>query len=159
MLHKINYASYKTPSDFVKFGQGDNKVIIVSGGGMTKKHGMKTARGYIPMGDCTEQPDCPQCLKGNEPKTKWVWIAYLPTEHQVKLLDVGKTIGDSICKIAQEKKLEDLTGYEFNIVREGTMLNTKYEVLFISKATLSDDETKFIAPFKTFLVKKYFDTK
>ena len=157
MIHKINYSTYKTPTDFVKFEQGANKVIIVSGGGMSKKHGMKTARSYVPMGDCTEQPDCPQCLKGNEAKLKWMWIAFMPKERQVRILDVGKTIGDSICKIAQEKELEDLTGYEFIINRVGIGMNTKYEVSFSAKVNLSDTDSSFIEPFKKFLVKKYFE--
>ena len=159
MMHKINYASYKTPSDFVRFEQGDNKVIIISGGGMVKKHGMMTARGYVPMGDCTEKPDCPQCLKGNEAKLKWIWIAYLPTDKQVRVLDVGKSIGDAICKIAQEKGLEDLTGYQFNIIRTGINKETKYQVVFVSKVNLSDEEVAFIEPYKKFLINKYFSTK
>lgn len=158
MIHKINYSSYKTPSDFMKFEQGINKIIIVSNGGMVKKHGMKTARGYVNLGDCTETPTCEFCLKGNEAKLKWMWIIYLAKDRQVRLLDVGKMIGDAICKVAQTKGLEDLTGYEFTINKNGAGLRTEYQVSpEITKIQLSDADMAFIEPSKKFLVKKYFE--
>src|SRR6185312_1680175 len=103
-MKKIDYTTYTKPSDFTRFLQGDTMVRIISNGVLVKKHGMKTATGYIPLGDCTERADCDQCLKGNEPKQKWTWICLVRGTNEVKILDVGAMVGDAICKIAQARK-------------------------------------------------------
>lgn len=149
-IKKIDLNTYTKPSDFVKFPIGDTKVVLLSEGGMVKKHGMKTATSYIPMGDCTEQPDCPQCLKGNEPKLKWMWIAYV--DNQVKVLDVGPMVGDGICKQLQEKGLKESTNACFTINRVGVQRSTKYTVKYTGQNT-SKLETEAS---KKLLVKKYF---
>ncbi len=155
-MHKIDYKTYTKPSDFVRFLDGETKLVIVSGGGMVKKHGMKTAHGYVPMGDCTETPECPQCLKGNEPKQKWIWIVFNQKDRQVRVLDVGPMIGDAICKQAQEKGI-DPNGYEVIINRSGTGRTTQYITNLSAKITLTSADTAFIEPAKRFLIKKYFE--
>jgi len=155
-MHKIDYKTYTKPSDFVRFLEGETRLVIVSGGGMVKKHGMKTAKGYVPLGDCTETPDCKFCLQGNEPKLKWIWIAFLPKERQVKVLDVGPMIGDAICKEAREKGI-DPNGYEVIINRTGTGRNTQYVTNLGAKVTPTPADLAFIEPSKKFLIKKYFE--
>jgi hypothetical protein len=149
-IKKIDLSTYTKPSDFVKFPIGETKIILLSEGGMVKKHGMKTATSYIPMGDCTELPDCPQCLKGNEPKQKWMWIAYI--DKQVKVLDVGPMIGDGICQSLQENGLKESNNACFTIKREGLQRSTKYEV----KYTGQNLDKLNIEASKKLLVKKYF---
>lgn len=149
-MKKIDLKTYTKPSDFVKFQVGETKVILVSEGGIFKKHGMKTATSYIPLGTCTEKPDCEFCLKGNEPKTKWMWVAYVNNE--VKVLDVGPMIGDGICQSAQEHGLSEFNNAMFSIVRVGTQRNTKYEVKYIGQNTAKLDTENA----KKLLVKKYF---
>lgn len=158
MIHKIDYQKYEKPSDFVRFPVGQTRLVIVSNGGMVKKHGMKTAKSYVPLGDCTETPDCKFCLQGNEPKQKWIWIVFNPKDRQVKVLDVGPMIGDAICKQAQEKGV-DPNGYEVVIDRTGTMRSTQYTTTIGSKFALTDKDLAFIKPAKKFLVKKYFESK
>lgn len=155
-MKRIDYKTYTKPSDFVRFLAGETKLVIVSGGGMVKKHGMKTAKGYIPLGDCTETPECEFCLKGNEPKLKWVWIVFNQKDRQVKVLDVGPMIGDAICKEAQEKGI-DPNGYEVIINRSGTGRSTSYITNLGVKVTLTPTDLAFIEPAKKFLVKKYFE--
>jgi len=157
-MHKIDYTNYKKPTDFTHFEQGDTILRIISSGGMVKKHGMKTASGYIPLGDCTETPDCEQCLKGNEPKLKWIWIAYIRKTKEVKILDVGAMIGDAICKMAQEHK-KDPQEFDVVINRAGLGLRTKYKVSYLEGTKLTEDEIKQTTHPKQFLIKKYFTNK
>lgn len=154
-MKKIDYSSYQKPSDFVRFPQGDTTIRILSSGGLVKKHGMKTANGFIPLGDCTEQPDCPQCLKGNEPKQKWVWICLVRKTNEVKILDVGPQIGDAICKIGQQRE-QDPQEYDLVIHRVGENRETKYTVKPGEVKPITEAETKMVSPMKQFLIKKYF---
>lgn len=150
-IKKIDLKTYTKPTDFAKFSVGETKVILLSEGGMVKKHGMKTAKGYIPLGDCTETPDCQWCLKGNEAKLKWMWVAYINNE--VKVLDVGPMVGDGICKELQENNLTLSTGAIFTIKRQGLMRETKYEVKYIGQ---NKDKLNYESS-KNLLVKKYFN--
>ncbi|MBU1092574.1 hypothetical protein KJ836_02815 [Patescibacteria group bacterium] len=149
-MKRIDLKTYTKPTDFVKFPIGETKVILISEGGMVKKHGMKTATSYVPLGTCTEKPDCGWCLKGNEPKLKWLWIAFVNNE--AKVLDVGPMIGDGICKQAQENNLSVFTNAIFSISRVGLQRSTKYEVKYIgqNKEELNTEAAKKL------LVKKYF---
>jgi hypothetical protein len=154
-MHKIDYSSYKKPTDYIRFDAGDTKLVIISNGYLLKKHGMKTAGGYVPMPDCTETPDCPQCLKGNEPVQKWTWIVFAPTERKVGILDAGAQIGDAICKQAHERKI-DLLMREITVNRVGTERSTKYKAEVGNIVKLSPEDEAFIEPSKRFLVTKYF---
>jgi len=89
---------------------------------MVKKHGMKTATSYVPLGTCTEKPDCEWCLKGNEPKLKWMWVAYVNTE--VKVLDVGPMVGDGICQSAIDNNLSEFNNAIFSIINKEIYFNT-----------------------------------
>lgn len=149
-IKKIDLSTYTKPSDFVRFPVGITKVILLSDGGMIKKHGMKTAKGYVPLSNCTETSDCEWCLKGNEAKQKWMWIAYV--DNQVKVLDVGPMIGDGICKELQEKGVKDFINSCFTIKRDGFGRNTKYEVSYTGQNTTKIESDSA----KKLLVKKYF---
>lgn len=155
MLRKIDYAHYVKPTDFARFEQGDTTIRIISNGALVKKHGLKTANGYVPLGDCTEKPDCEQCLKGNEPKQKWIWICAIRPTNDVKLLDVGAMTGDAICKIAQKRE-QDPKEYDLIINKVGVGLRTKYIVKVGEVKPLGDEELKAMEAMKTFLVNKYF---
>lgn len=154
-MKKIDYQTYKKPTDFARFEQGDTTIRIISSGGMVKKHGMRTAKGYVPMGDCTETPECEQCLKGNEAKLKWIWICMVRPDNAVRILDVGPMVGDAICKIAKEKKM-DPQEFDTIIHRVGVGLKTKYDVKLGEVKTLTEDEAKQTRNAKLFLIKKYF---
>lgn len=155
-MKKIDYSSYKKPSDYISFLEGDTKFVIVSNGYFIKRHGMKTANGYIPMPDCTELPTCPQCLKGNEPKQKWTWIVYSKIDQRVYILDAGPMIGNQICEMAQKGGYDPINR-EVTINKVGEKLRTKYFVKSMTPINLTADEQNFIKPAKDFLVKKYFE--
>lgn len=153
-IHSIDYQKYITPSDYVKFEQGDTTVRIISNGGTCKMHGMKTARGYINLGICSEDESCENCQKGYEAKTRWIWIVYLPDFNVVRIMEVGKRAGDTICKIA--KKDGDPQGYDLIITRSGEMLKTDYTVKMGRKYALSEELLTKLKPTKDLLVKKHF---
>lgn len=154
-MKKIDYMTYQKPSDFTRFAEGESVVRIISNGVLTKKHGMKTATGYIPLPDCTEKADCEQCLKGNEPKQKWTWICLVRKTGDVKILDVGAMVGDAICKIAQARK-QDPQEYDLIITKTGQGLRTKYVVKAGPVSPLTAEEQKATSAMKQFLIKKYF---
>lgn len=152
-MKAINYQNYIKPSDFLVFPEGESKIRIVSNGGIGKKHGMKTATGFIPLGECTETESCEFCMKGNEPKMKWMWIVYSYSQDDVKLLDTGPMVGDAICKIAQ-KRNQDPQEYDLIIKRVGQGRSSKYSVSMgdIKAFTV----TSLIKSKKQFLINKYF---
>lgn len=154
-MKKIDYTTYEKPSDFLRFKPGDTAIRIVSSGGMAKKHGLRTAAGYVPLGDCTERPDCKHCLQGNAPKTKWMWLAVNRTDNQVKLLDVGPMLGDAICKLAQERK-QDPQEFDLIVNKVGEKLRTKYTVKVGEVKPLTPEELAGMKAAKAFLIKKYF---
>ncbi len=154
-MKKIEYKTYSKPTDFAKFEQGDTTIRIVSSGGLVKKHGMRTAHGYIPLGDCTETADCELCAKGNDAKIKWIWICLVRTTSEVKLLEVGPQIGDAICKIAQTQE-KDPQEFDLVISKVGNGLKTKYSVRIGEVKPLTEAELKEVNVNKHFLINKYF---
>jgi hypothetical protein len=160
-LKKISYKDYITPSDYMKFDEGDTQVAIVSNGGMCRMHGMRTAKGYVNMGMCSEDSKCEQCKDNREAKLRWMWIVYLPKYKVVRLMETGKKLGDQICKLAQklEEAEDDIQNYLINVHKEGTMLQTVYTSRLDGKVTLTEDDKLIIEPAKKFLVKKHFESK
>lgn len=157
-MKKIDYTTYKKPTDFAHFEQGDTTIRIISSGGMVKKHGMRSAGRYVPLGDCTETPECKQCLRGNEPKQKWIWIAYLRSTKEAKILDVGAMLGDAICQLAQERQ-QDPQEFDIIVNRVGKGLDSKYKARAIDGAPLTDEELAKTKYQKQFLIKKYLTEK
>lgn len=155
MLKKIDYSTYEKPTDFAKFKQGDNILRIISSGGMVRKHGMRTAAGFVPLGDCTETADCKFCLQGNEAKNKWMWIGFIRPNLEPKILDVGPMLGDAICKLAKEHNKDPM---EFDIVvnKVGEKLKTKYKASFGEVVPLTPEELEKVKAGKLRLIKKYF---
>jgi len=124
-------------------------------------HGIKTAKGYVNLGMCSEDNNCEQCAKNNEAKLRWMWIVYLPKYKVVRLMETGKKLGDQICRLAQklEESNDDVQNYILNINKEGEKLNTVYVAKLEEKTVLSDSDKEIIDPAKKFLVKKHFEQK
>lgn len=151
----IDYKTYKKPTDFLRFEQGDTTIRIISKGALGKRHGMKTANGYVPLGLCTESTDCEQCLKGNEPKRTWRWVAIEVGEKEPKVLDAGPMLGNEICNLASEHG--DPQEYDIVVNKSGFKLKTKYTAKKSSvDMTITPDEKDAFKSLKAFLVKKYF---
>ncbi|PWT73657.1 MAG: hypothetical protein C5B59_12750 [Bacteroidetes bacterium] len=153
-MKQINYGTYQKPSDYMKFDQGDNVIRIVSVGAFVKRHGMRTAGGYIPLGDCTEKPDCKFCNEGNKAKQKWFWIAYSKTRKEVKMLDAGPQIGDAICTIARNVG-KDPREFDLIVTRKGDGLKTRYSVEKGGEEPIPEAEVAGIESMKKYLVHKY----
>jgi len=124
-MKKIEYKGYKKPSDYAKFNVGNNRIRVVSSGAMGFSHGMKTARGWIPLGLCSGD-NCEHCNKGNDAKRFWRWIVYDFDTKDVKILDAGVMIGNAICELASLEG--DPQEYDLIINRVGEKLKTKYSV-------------------------------
>ncbi len=157
-MKKIDYTTYKKPTDFAHFEQGDTTIRIISSGGMVKKHGMRSAGRFVPLGDCTETADCKQCLQGNEPKQKWIWIAYIRPTKEVKILDVGPMLGDAICKLAQERN-KDPQDFDIVVNKVGDGLKSKYTARAVDGVAMTEDEIANTKHQKQFLIKKYLTPK
>lgn len=152
-MKKIEYNNYKRPSDYVKFNEGENRVRIVSSGAMGYAHGIKTAKSWVPLGLCTEEDTCKHCLGGNQPKRFWKWIAYDFNTDEIRLLDVGPMIGNTICEISSKLKKEP-TEFDIIIKRKGIGLGTKYEVLKAKEDQSFDNSGVKVK--KKYLISKYF---
>lgn len=153
-IHAINYGEYITPSDYLKFEEGETTIRVISKGGLCKMHGMKTARGFINLGICPENDTCENCKKNYEAKTRWIWVVYLPAYDVVRLLEVGKKVGDAICKLG--RKNGDPQAYDLIVTRIGQDLKTDYTVRMGKTYPLADEVIEKVKPAKEFLVKKHF---
>lgn len=153
-MRKIDYKTYKKPTDFAKFDQGDTTIRIISSGGMVKKHGLRMGGKYVPLGDCNETPDCEQCIKGNEAKLKWIWLVYMRATKEVKLLDVGAMLGDAICQLAQQRN-QDPQEFDIVVNKRGEKLKSQYTARAIDGEALTEEELKKTKHVKQFLIKKY----
>jgi hypothetical protein len=153
-MKKIDYTTYKKPTDFIKFQPGDNKIRIISDGLLARFHGTRMGGRYVPLGLCSESGDCPHCLGGNEAKRVWRWVAYDYATKEVKLLDAGPMIGDQICVKAVERK-QDPQEFDLIINKVGVGLKTKYDVKAVDATVKSSDFERF-KPMRNFIIKKYF---
>jgi len=160
-MEKIDYKTYKKPTDFISFEQGDNRIRILSNGGMYLRHSMKTARGFIPLGECQGE-GCEHCnnpkLKDPTPKKVWVWIALNRDTGVVGVLETGVTIGDAICEMAKELS-QDPQEYDIIINRQGSKLSTKYKVTKAAESEdLTEKEEKRVKANRQYLISKHFNS-
>lgn len=157
-MKKIDYLSYEKPTDFMKFVGGKNQIRIISSGGMVKKHGMRTAGGYVPLGDCTETTDCKFCLQGNEAKNKWMWICLSRPKNDVRILDCGPMIGNAICELARVRK-SDPQEFDIVVTKTGEKLKSKYTVDGLPATPITPAEIENAKAAKARLIKKFFMPK
>lgn len=156
-MKEIDYTTYKKPSDYIKFDEGSTPIRIISKGFIGLQHGLRSARGWVNLGLCTEDDTCPHCKQGNEAKRFWKWVVVDRKENQVKLLDAGIMLGDAICQLIM-KEDKDGGGKKFDIIvnRVGEKLKTQYKVrkatnsLPITKADISKWQGM-----KRYIVNKY----
>lgn len=158
-MKTIDYNSYQKPSNFVKFEQGDTKVLIVSDGVMLYEHGMRAGGRFVPLGKCTEKVDCEQCQKGNDASLKFKWIVYLPETGEVKVLSASPHLGDEICVIGKqinEGKEQPTKTFEVVVNRTGMGKQTRYKVKKANKPAVIDPQSAiFIKQSRDFLFRKY----
>lgn len=154
---KIDYKTYKKPSDFIEFAQGETKIRIISDGLLARFHGSRMRGKYIPLGLCTENGDCSLCKQGNEPKRVWRWIAYDYANKELKLLNAGAQLGNIIC-LELGGRFGDPQEYDIVVIRKGEKKNTEYTAMRAEKSVPLKPETLLrFQPMKNFLMKKYFE--
>ena len=154
-MQKIDYINYKKPTDYIKFSQGDNRIRIITSGAVGYSHGIRTARGYKPLGLCRGD-DCPHCKKGVEAKRTWRWIAYDFTDEDVKLLDAGVQVGNGICELAA-KLQDDPQNFDIIIHKTGEKRDANYLVTKAKDEKLMSK--KDLSAKKRYLISKYFKPK
>lgn len=151
-MQKINYQTYEKPSDFYKVVEGLNVIRILSDGFIGRKHGMKTSKGWIPLGECTGT-DCEHCKKGNEPKLSYLWVVLDRLKAKVRVMEVSKTLGNSIAMLAKNEG--DPTAYDIEVDRKGLDRNTTYSVKKLESKDFNENELKAIKLNKQQLIIKY----
>ena len=115
------------------------------------KHWVQSANGGKGMSIVCSGDDCPICkankkakeegLKAPYSTTRSFAINVIDSEGNVKILEKGKTLFESLCTLNEQ--MGDLINYEINITRTGTkMQDTKYTVLPHMPLTALTDEQK-----------------
>lgn len=157
-MKEIDYGTYKKPSDYMKFEQGDNRIRVISKGYIGLQHGLRATKGWVNLGFCTEDDSCIHCKKGNEAKRFWKWVVVDREENQVKLLDAGVMIGDGICQLAIKEG--DPTKYDIIVNRTGEKLKTKYTVKKADKSLpITKSDISKWQGMKRFIINKYMTEK
>lgn len=151
-MQKINYTTYETPSDYLKVKEGITVLRILSDGFIARKHGLKTANRWIPLGEC-QGVGCEHCAKGNVPKISYIWIVLDRTNKKVRLLDAGKLLGDGLTRFCKENG--DPQTYDLQIDRKGMDKNTKYKFSKLPPKDLDASEQNAIQTNKQYLITKY----
>lgn len=154
-MKKIDYTTYKKPSDFIKFSEGETRVRVISEGFFGYNHYLKTATRFVPLGVCIGR-DCPHCAKDNEPKQEWAWIILNRNDKQVYLMRTGAMIGNALAELGN--KQGDPRDYDVIITRRGEGKSTKYTVEpSPDSIEITDEEKLSAATRKPILVRKYFN--
>ena len=157
-MREIDYKTYKKPSDYIKFEEGDTPIRIISKGFIGLQHGLRGARGWVNLGFCTEDDTCEHCKKGNEAKRFWKWVVVDRKDNEVRLLDAGVMLGDGICQIAIKEG--DPTKYDLIVNRVGQKLKTKYIVKkSVANIPITKDDISKWQGMKRFIVNKYMGDK
>jgi len=151
-MRKIEYRTYKRPSNFVKLEQGDNRAKIVSEGYIGYEHGTVKDKKYIPLGPCTQSSVCEHCKKNNQPKLRYKWVVYLPETQEIKVLAVGVEIGDEICQIAA--LLNKIT-FEVIINKVGSGKQSKYSVKKVESTEVDGSTLVLIKQGSDYLKMRY----
>ncbi len=153
MAKKIDYKTYKAPSDFISFSEGETVIRILSDGYLVKKHEYRTGTVFRSM-RCKEKKDCELCIKGYEPKNKWIWIVLDRTNKRCGILETGKMLGNQISFIG--KKLGNPQEYDIIIRANGKNLERNY--VTSKKPTseeLKPEEKEVISKSLSYLFNKY----
>lgn len=148
----IDYKSYIKPSDFITFPVGKTYIQIVSKGAIGKIHTGVAQGRFMTLGICNESPSCSFCVSGSEPKNVWRWIVVEKKSKEVRVLNAGSTLGNSICDIA---KNEDPEIIEIEVIKEGEGKKSRYSAKKSSEGFLTPEERKALETKRVYLVKKY----
>lgn len=151
-MKKINYSTYKKPTDFISFEQGETRIRVISSGVIGFQHVMKTANRFVNLGPCSETKDCEHCKKGFEPKQAWKWIVFDYTDLRAKLLDAGPMLGNQICMLGGDPQ-----DFDILVTRAGEKLKTEYKAERSKENKGIPEEVKTNLEFmKHRLITKYF---
>lgn len=151
-MQRINYQTYEKPSDFYKVIEGVNVIRILTDGFIGRKHGMRTSKGWIPLGECTGT-NCEHCKKGNEPKLNYIWIVLDRLKAKVRVMEVSKKLGNEIAMLAKAEG--DPTTYDIEIDRKGLDKNSTYALKKLEGKEFNENELKAISLNKQQLSIKY----
>lgn len=126
----------------LKLKEGKNRLRIVSNPCQVSSHWEKDITGKIHRVICNGTNTCPICQKGLKPQVRFQMNVIDRTDGQVKILECGRTIFDSIRKYAEDEDYGNPTQYDFNITKTGSGFETRYEVIAKPKKEPLTDEEK-----------------
>ena len=113
----------------MKLKEGKNVIRIVSNPAQIAVHWEKDISGTTHKVICSKTNACPICQKGKKAQNRFQMNVIDRADGQVKILECGKTIFDSIRNFAKDEDYGKPTKYDFTIVKSGSGLETKYDVI------------------------------
>ena len=121
----------KNKSDWLNLKDGSNKVRIVSDFVDYGTHSIKEGTQFKSVVCIGKENHCPYCEKGLPARVQFLGWVIDRSDGQVKLLRIGWSIYEQLKNFQESKEygFENLPPYDIDIVRTGTGLDTKYNII------------------------------
>ena len=132
-FRKVDLEKYQTPSRFLKFFEGENRIRVLTEPYLYEVVGKQTANGYSQhiIGD---GQDIPEFLRDVRPKTTWGFVVYSHDTGHFHIVATGPRLGDPLTKLLQKKAPEEYKAHDIIIHKTGERLKSKYKVEYASKS-------------------------
>lgn len=126
--------------DFMRLQSGTNRVRVVGRPSEIEVHWEKGVDGSNKKVICLGS-GCPICKAGHAPTVRYQVQVIDRTDNEVKILEGGKSIFNSIKAYAVDPEYGDPTKYDVKIQKEGSGRETRYTVMASPKKDpLTDEE-------------------
>jgi hypothetical protein len=155
---KIDYTTYKRPSNFLKLSKGNNTIRLISDGDLSPRHKAKTKDGFKELGICTGV-GCEICRKfpDNLPKDTYRWVALNRNDGLVGVLEASSGWGADLTELIQSAEGES-NSYDIVINKSGSGRDTRYVATVAPQSpAFTDAEKAMMQMRKPILVRKYLN--
>lgn len=128
-MKKVTPDQYITPSKFIKFKVGENRIRVMSEIYLYRKYGLKAAGRYISQIIREGEPINEIFLrsKSAEPKQQWGFVVWDYSLSEFRVLECGPMLGDPISKLLAA--IGEYKKHDIIVRRVGLgMKDTKYTV-------------------------------
>lgn len=134
----------KNKSDWLNLKEGSNKIRVVSDFADYGTHAIKEGNKFQSVVCIGKENHCPYCEKGLPVKVQFLGWVIDRNDGQVKLLRIGWKIYEQLKKFqeSEEYGFETLPSYDIDIVKTGTGLDTRYNIIPSRKDSPLTDEEK-----------------
>lgn len=147
-FNKVDLEKYVTPSKFLKFFEGDNRIRVLTEPYLYQVVGKKTANGYV-RHIMEEGTETPRFLADVKPKTTWGFVVFSHDTEHFHIIETGPRLGDPLTKLLQERAPEEYKAADVIVHKIGEGLDTKYTCKYADKvkglpkrATMASPEYK-----------------